>query len=66
MKHTVDKIFKYLLRIGRVIFGSAIQQTQVAKKVIVLNITIFKTTIFRIFFANEDNNSIYYLSMEPI
>lgn len=66
MKHTVDKIFKYLLRIGRVIFGSAIQQTQVAKKVIVLNITIFKTTIFRIFFANEDNNSIYYLSMDPI
>ena len=66
MKHIVDKIFKYLLRIGRVIFGSAIQQTQVAKKVIVLNITIFKTTIFRIFFANEDNNSIYYLSMDPI
>ena len=66
MKHTVDKIFKYLLRIGRVIFGSAIQQTQVAKKVIVLNITIFKTTIFRIFFANEDNNSIYYLSLDPI
>ena len=66
MKHIVDKIFKYLLRIGRVIFGSAIQQTQVVKKVIVLNITIFKTTIFRIFFANEDNNSIYYLSMDPI
>lgn len=66
MKHTVDKIFKYLLRIGRVIFGSAIQQTQVAKKVIVLNITIFKTTIFRIFFANEDNNSIYYLFLDPI